>query len=146
MSAIHVSHIGICVRDLEHSTHFYCEALGFREAARHDVGDEFATLMELDTPLRLRTVMLEKDGVVIELLAYQSPETKGPATRRPMNQLGFTHLSLRVDDVDKVADAIVAHGGQALHDKDFRHEQVGDFLYCTDPDGTRIELMRLKGQ
>ena len=34
--------------------------------------------------------------------------------RRPMNQLGLTHLSLRVDDVDAVAAAIEALGGTVV--------------------------------
>ena len=80
------------------SVRFYCEGLGFEQVASHRVGEEFAALMEVDG-VELESRMLAPDGVTIELLGYRTPETTATA-RRPMNQLGLTHLSLRVDDVD----------------------------------------------
>ena len=65
-----------------------------------------------------------------------------------MNQLGLTHLSLRVDDVDRggVGHRVLRRHGGAAHPD---HLRLGrrrlDFLYCTDPDGVRIELMDLPG-
>ena len=41
------SHFGICVSDLERSLRFYCDALGFEKAESHDIGSEFARLMDL---------------------------------------------------------------------------------------------------
>ena len=40
------SHFGICVSDLERSLRFYCEAFGFEKAESHDIGQEFARLMD----------------------------------------------------------------------------------------------------
>ena len=54
-----VSHLGICVSDLDASLRFYCEGLGFEEVAAHEVGEEFAALMELDG-VRLRSRMIAK--------------------------------------------------------------------------------------
>lgn len=113
--------------------------------ASHQVGDEFAHLMELESPMVLHTVVLEKDGFTLELLAYDSPDTLGPADRRPMNQLGFTHLSLRVEDVAAVGEKVCEFGGQIFKDTSYSNPEADNFLYCTDPDGTRIELMRLNG-
>ncbi len=64
-----------------------------------------------------------------------------------MNQLGLTHLSLRVHDVDAVASAIESLGGTVVADTrtTFGSSDVLDFVYCTDPDGVRIELMHLPG-
>lgn len=140
--AVTVSHIGICVSDLERSRRFYA-ALGFDETARFNVGDAFARVMELPVPLKLNTIMLEKDGVTIELLQYDHPNTIGPNSRRPMNQLGFTHLSLRVADIEETAAAIAEHGGRVLRETALDSREMGAYLYCTDPDGTRIELMKL---
>jgi lactoylglutathione lyase len=63
-----------------------------------------------------------------------------------MNQLGLTHLSLRVDDLDVVGAVIESLGGSVLSDTRTTMgsaEAVLDFVYCTDPDGVRIELMHL---
>ena len=139
------SHLGICVSDLERSVRFYCQGLGFEPVASHQVGAEFGSLMEVED-LQLDSRMLMRDGVTIELLGYRSPATTGDGSRRPMNQLGLTHLSLRVDDVDGVAATIEALGGTvvpATRTTFDLPETRMDFLYCTDPDGVRIELMDL---
>jgi catechol 2,3-dioxygenase-like lactoylglutathione lyase family enzyme len=142
---ISFSHLGICVSDLERSVRFYCEGLGFEPVASHRVGQEFAALMEVEG-VDLESRMLARDGVTIELLGYHAPKTTGDGRRRPLNQLGLTHLSLRVDDVDAVAATIEEFGGTVVRPTrtTFDLDTVRlDFLYCTDPDGIRIELMDL---
>ena len=41
-----LSHLGVCVSDLDRSVRFYCEALGFEKAESHVIGSEFAALMD----------------------------------------------------------------------------------------------------
>jgi len=140
-----VSHVGICVSDLERSLSFYCDALGFSVAESHEVGDEFGRLMELDGVV-LRSQFVRHGAVALELLHFSSPPVSGEAVRRPINQLGLTHISVRVDDVDAVAAAVQSKGGAVVAGTRTTFEAgdvVLDFLYCTDPDGVRIELMRL---
>ena len=139
------SHLGICVSDLEVSLRFYCEGLGFDEVAAHEVGEEFATLMEVEG-VRLRSRMVRRDGVTLELLDFVEPGTSGRGDRRPMNRLGLTHLSFRVDDVAAVADRVEAMGGTVVAGTRTTFDlgtSALDFVYCTDPDGVRIELMDL---
>jgi len=141
------SHFGICVSDLERSLRFYCEALGFSAAESHVVGDEFGRLMELEG-VSLRSQFVRRDAVAIELLQYTSPDVIGEPVRRPMNQLGLTHLSVRVDDVDAVAAMVERLGGMVVTGTRTTFDLSGttlDFVYCTDPDGVRIELMNIPG-
>ncbi|HUI02271.1 MAG TPA: VOC family protein [Acidimicrobiales bacterium] len=141
------SHLGVCVRDLDVALGFYCDGLGFELVDAHTVGEEFAALMEL-RDVRLQSRFVRRDGVSIELLCFESPGHVGEPVRRPMNQLGLTHLSLRVDDLEAVARRIEEHGGVVVADS---RTTFGtgpgalDFVYCTDPDGVRIELMQLPG-
>jgi len=141
------SHFGICVSDLGRSLRFYCEALGFEKAESHDVGPEFAALMDLDD-VAMTSQFIRREGTAIELLAFTTPEPIGPAARRPVQQLGLTHLSFRVADVEATAAALVALGGARIDSSrttiDFGGTPL-EFVYCTDPDGTRIELMGLGG-
>ncbi len=139
------SHFGICVSDLDRSLRFYCDGLGFEQVASHQVGGEFGTLMEVEE-VELESRMLSRDGITIELLGFVSPDVTGDGRRRPMNQLGLTHLSFRVDDVEAVASAIEEVGGTVIRSTRTTFDLSGtrlDFLYCTDPDGVRIELMDL---
>jgi len=138
------SHFGICVSDLDRSLRFYCEALDFAPAQQHSVGAEFGRLMEIDD-VALTSQFIRREGLLVELLLYNRPGHVGEPVRRPLNQLGLTHLNFRVDDVDDVAARIVEHGGAVLEQTrtTFTSGFDADFVYCTDPDGVRIELMRL---
>jgi glyoxylase I family protein len=143
------SHVGICVSDLERSLRFYCEGLGFELIESHTVGTEFGKLMEVAGNVVLQSRFVTRDGVRIELLRFDEPGHQGTAARRPMNQLGLTHLSVRVADVDAAAAVIRKLGGSVFdHTRSKFANPDGsgmDFVYCTDPDGVRIELMRLPG-
>jgi catechol 2,3-dioxygenase-like lactoylglutathione lyase family enzyme len=139
------SHVGICVSDLDRSLRFYCEGLGFEPAQAHTVGGEFGRLMEVDDVV-LQSRFVHRDGVSLELLHFDSPGHSGGSERRPMNQLGITHLSLRVDDLDHVAHVIESFGGRVVTSTRTTlgpSDNPLDFVYCTDPDGVRIELMHL---
>ncbi len=140
------SHVGICVSDLERSVRFYCEGLGFELVQSHTVGAEFGRLMEVDD-VALQSRFVSRDGMSIELLHFDSPGHRGEPVRRPMNQLGITHLSLRVGDLDAVARVVESFGGSVLWSTRTTFGSSGalDFVYCTDPDGVRIELMHLPG-
>ncbi len=142
---ITLSHVGVCVSDLEHSTAFYRDGLGFTVRADHTVGTEFGPLMEVDRP-DLRSRFIERDGTSIELLHFLAPGHLGDGARREVNRLGLTHMCLNVTDIDAVAERITAAGGSVLADT-WTSIPMGDaelrLVYCTDPDGTRIELMQL---
>lgn len=140
------SHVGICVSDLERSVRFYCEGLGFELVQSHTVGQEFGPLMEIDDVV-LQSRFVRRDGASLELLHFDSPGHCGEPVRRPMNQLGLTHLSLRVVDLDAVAEVVESLGGTVVAGTrtTFGTSDALDFVYCTDPDGTRIELMHLPG-
>ncbi|HLN15159.1 MAG TPA: VOC family protein [Acidimicrobiales bacterium] len=137
------SHFGICVSDLERSLAFYCEGLGFEPTARHRIGQDFAGLMELDD-VELTSQFVAREGTSIELLHFEVPEATGEPTRRPINRLGLTHLSLLVGDMAATGAAINRLGGEVLEATRTILEVEGtraEFVYCTDPDGVRIELM-----
>ena len=95
-----MSHIGICVSDWKRSLRFYHDVLGFRYVHELEVkGEPSDTLLGLEG-VALRAIYLEREGVRIELLHYDAPACTGDGEPRAMNQLGLTHLSLRVDDLD----------------------------------------------
>jgi glyoxylase I family protein len=58
-----------------------------------------------------------------------------------MNAVGFTHLSFRVDDADRVMDAIVAHGGRTLPERTVAFSGGNRGLMATDPEGNLLELI-----
>ena len=64
-----------------------------------------------------------------------------------MNRLGFTHLSLRVEDLESVVAAVEQHAAARIL---MKHESTmtawgTKAVFVTDPDGLRIELLQAPG-
>jgi glyoxylase I family protein len=146
MTVQRLSHIGICVSELERSVRFYRDILGFEELSRLQVkGPEAARLLNIDGG-ELQAVYLQRDGTRIELLYYPVAGHERAATPRPMNRLGFTHLSLRVADLDSIAAAMVQGGGINLTETRVDNAAWrSKAVFVTDPDGLRIELIQAPG-
>ena len=136
------SHLGLCVADLEQSLRFYCDGLGFERAEGYDLDEQMLDglerALEVSSPVKLRSQMIKNGDLKIELLHYTAPPTTGsPSTSR--GQIGFTHLSFFVDDVDRVAARLATLGGTILADT---RSQLGyEVVFVADPDGARVELM-----
>lgn len=108
-------------------------------------GEPSATLLRLRDVV-LRAVYLRRDGVTIELLHFASPGPLGDGEPRPMNALGLTHLSLRVDDLDARIEGLAARGVRVLGDTRIENPALGArAAFVTDPDGTLIELVEARG-
>lgn len=146
MSKMRMSHIGICVSDRVNSLRFYHDVLGFRYVSEFDVKSAAADkLMRLED-VNLRAVFLEREGVRIELLCYASPPHQGDGSQRPMNQLGLTHLSIRVDDMTEMLSELAQAGVEVIEQT--RVGGPGDVeqaVMIADPDGTLIELVQQPG-
>lgn len=134
-------HIGLCTSQLERSVRFYTEALGFSlKHAVDDIGAPFDTLLELPgSKCSIRQVQL--GDVTVELLGFSGVATEGSGERRPMNHLGLTHLTLAVDDLDQVLERVEQFGGR-IHPETRVESHFGPIVFCSDPDGVRIELMK----
>jgi lactoylglutathione lyase len=138
-----VSHLGICVSNLERAITFYRDGLGFEEISSLELENQYGNVMGL-ADFKMSARFLSLGDIRIELLHYSRSEGAVSASGlRAMNHTGFTHLALLVDDVDAVAERIVEHGGRVFPDT--RGTFAGpegpiELLYCSDPDFTRIEL------
>jgi lactoylglutathione lyase len=137
------SHIGLCVSDLDRSLRFYCDGIGFEVAEGYDLDDTMLPgldlALEVPGPVVVRSQMILLGDFRIELLAYRSPAVDGsPSVRR--NQVGLTHLSFLVDDIDAAIARAVEHGGHLLEPT---RQSVGiELVFLADPDGTRVEFMQ----
>jgi len=135
------SHFGICVSDLDRSLRFWCDGLGFEKAETFEVGPEFGASLEVEGEVKVTSQFIRREGMAIELLAYESPGVIGaPSTRR--NQLGLTHVSFVVDDLEAAEKHLVECGGTVLEHTRFGDPTTVQIIFLTDPDGTRVELLR----
>ena len=139
-----VSHIGVCVSDLERSLRFYCDVLGFaRSTTRPDVhvaGEPTDSLLRLRAT-KLHAVYLERDGFRLELLHFAAPSSPATAPKRAMNDLGFTHLSVQVPDVGAALVQLDKLGTEVDRDTVIEIGGMTVAAFVRDPDGLPIELV-----
>ena len=143
---LRATHIGICVTDLERSIEFYRDRLGFQYLSRiHVTGEPSDTLLSL-TGVDLHAAYLERDGLRIELLYYESPKSPAAERPHPMNETGWTHLSLRVSDLAGLVAELRDRGVRVV---DTTRIDIPEFgaaaVMIEDPDGVKIELVEAPG-
>lgn len=132
--------VGLAVTDLGRSRRFYEELLGFEYERQLVPPEEGASkICRVPSPANLTAAYLRRDGFVLELLHFDRPGNP-PARDRPMNEPGFTHLSVTVDDLAGVVARTPALGGTVLTETD-----MGRAICITDPDGQVIELLARDG-
>jgi lactoylglutathione lyase len=143
---VSMSHVGLCVSDLERSLRFYTEGLGFERADGFDIDDGLAHLAEVPAPVECRAQFITHGSLTIELLGWRQPAAEGKAATS-RRQLGFTHLSVNVDDLAAVEARLVGLGARTLEDTRTHMDLPGgrvDIVFLADPDGVRIELNQFR--
>lgn len=142
------SHIGLCVRDLERSRRFYIDGLGFHEFARFEI--DASDRGGRAAVWTFTSYFIQKDGLRIELLHYRWPGVIGQPSDRGGTTLAHAPVVRRRGGVDSTTAELEQYSGadgltgtrSGQHDPD-----MVQIIFVADPDGTRVELMRLaKGQ
>jgi glyoxylase I family protein len=138
------SHVGLCVRDLERSLRFFCDGLGFERAEGYELDSDAAPglerSLEVAGAVKVVSQFVQNDTMKIELLHFIEPGVGGvPSAAR--NQVGLTHLSFYVDDIDAAAQHLVDCGATVIDET--RASPGIDLVFLADPDGVRVELMAL---
>lgn len=132
------SHVGICVSSMEAALRFYRDGLGFVDGPTFDI--DYA-ISEMTGDVHLTSHFLHSGDLRIELLAFKTPPAFGtPSMRR--NQLGLTHLSFSVENIDAATARLVEYGGTIIEGTRSLPEGRVGIIFLADPDGTRIELMQ----
>jgi catechol 2,3-dioxygenase-like lactoylglutathione lyase family enzyme len=72
---------------------------------------------------------------VLELLHFADAKLVGREPR-VMNELGLTHISVSVDDVDAFLARVPEYGGTVLADTN-----IGLGVFVRDPDGQLLEVL-----
>jgi Lactoylglutathione lyase and related lyases len=137
-----VTHIGITVSDLDVSSRFYCEALGFEPLRRAHFPEAFfiknKTLYNLGDEMICDTaVLVSPDGLQLELFRFKDML---PAQTTPWNRVGITHFAVTTDDVETIAQQLRDYDAQFMMEIGVRPDG-GHWLFVRDPDGNLIEIM-----
>src|SRR3989304_8584795 len=124
-----VHHTGLTVTDLQRSVDFY-RKFGFEEEERlEDAGPEVAVGTGVPNA-RIDVAMLVRDGVRLELLAYEKTVGSPP----PNNTVGAAHIAIEVADIDAAVDEL-SRDGVRFVSKVIDHPSGLRWVYLRDPDG-----------
>lgn len=137
-----IRHTGIVVKDLESSLHFYRDLLGFQIIKKmEESGDYIDNMSELHD-VRVTTVKMKAyQGQMVELLEYQSHPEKQKV--RKINDIGISHISFTVDDLDKEYKRLKEAGVPFNAPPQFSPDGYAKVTFCRAPEGTFIELVEV---
>ncbi|AXQ79098.1 lactoylglutathione lyase [Streptococcus chenjunshii] len=120
-------HTCIRVKDLEKSLAFYQEALGFKEARRSDFPDAKFTLVYLALP--------DDPDYELELTYNYGHDAYNLGD-------GYGHIAVGVDDLE-ASHAAHKKAGYTVTDLSGLPGKPKMYYFITDPDGYKIEVIRL---
>ncbi len=131
-----VTHVGVCVQDLERAERFYVEALDFERIRDLRPPDPITgKLLRIAEPVGLTAVYLRHGGFILELLHFER-DGNDPQRERSITEPGLTHMSMGVADLQATLERVRDNGGLVLDDTD-----VNLAILVRDPDGQIIELV-----
>lgn len=141
------SHAGLHVAELDRALEFWVDQLGFEVVAKW-VANDPGTREVIGLPeAALNMAMLRMPGTnaYFEVIEYQNVDDRHPVDPDHLNP-GTCHVAVYVDDVDAAWETLRATGSAAISAGGVVELSEGPFaggraIYCTDPDGFRVELI-----
>ncbi len=142
MKNARVLHYSHCVSDIERSRRFYTEVLGFEVMAEFDF-DDANTARVMGVPgAQFKGIFMKRDGMRIEIIGFTNPPPDRTRRTRRSNEIGHSHLSFYVTDLDATLRALRAQGVVV---EDETRALVANGIECCvvrDPDGFPIEIVQ----
>ena len=145
MEATCVTHIGICVRDMDKSLAFYRDALGMKV-----LGDRATDPTEGGRPHNYRHrrgtrrwVSLScGEGTTPTLTLTSHPGEEPDGQPILLDQIGISHLSFGVSDVKSLAEELVSKGFELAGPVEAFTDSNGEMrsIYVRDPDGILVQF------
>lgn len=152
MHNIHgIDHVGLTVPDIDQATQFFTEALGAEKVYDRLTKDEPKRDSQ-ETQIRLgitgyaaqRAIRMLKlpNGPGLELFEYERTEQTGPVDSA---DIGWTHIAIYVEDVEKALAKVEKSGGKRYADPQplsgLEAGQGNVFCYAQTPWGSTLELI-----
>ena len=146
MDATGVSHIAICVRDLDESLKFYRDILGMRVTLDQVQDTTTGGLPHVYKHARRtrRTVHVHygEGATKPSLVLTSHPGDQADGEPIKLDQVGISHISFTVTDVKALAEELTSKGVQLAGPMDsFANSQGGvSSIFVYDPDGILVQF------
>ena len=146
MDATGVSHIAICVRDLDKSLAFYRDILGMRVTLDQVQDTTTGGLPHVyKHPRKTRRTVHVRYGegnTTPSLVLTSHPGDQADGEPIKLDQIGISHLSFTVKDVKALAEELTAKGVQLAGPMDAFSNAQGEVssIFVFDPDGIMVQF------
>jgi catechol 2,3-dioxygenase-like lactoylglutathione lyase family enzyme len=124
-------HVGLTVRDLDASSAWYGDALGFAVAMAFELPGARAAMLESAAGARIE--LFEVEG--------SAPGLSGADPPTALRRRGFGHVALQVSDLDAAFASAVRAGGAAVWDPRPSPEPGRRMAFVHDLEGNLVELI-----
>ena len=136
------NHLGHTVGDIARARRFYEGLLGFRFWWDFQVPDELSSrVLQVPPPVGLTATYLWRPDLVLNLMHFGAPEAAARWRERRLNEPGFTHIALSVEDLPAALARVPEFGGEVLHASMGPPSAWGQAVFVRDPDGQLLELV-----
>jgi catechol 2,3-dioxygenase-like lactoylglutathione lyase family enzyme len=136
-------HAALSVTDMDRSLAFYRDLLGLEVLSDQTWGTspKAEKILALKDPAA-RQVMLKCGDFHVELFQFSHPQPAPMVKDRPVSDLGITHFSFDIKDVDAEYKRL-SEAGVTFHCEPVNLGPYCRTTYGRDPDGNVIEFQEL---
>ena len=145
MDASAVSHVAICVRDLDESLKFYRDILGMQVQADGMQDTTTGGLPHVykhsrQTRRQVRLAFGETAKPTLTMTSHPGEAPDGEAIK--LDQIGISHISFTVPDVKGLADELISKGVQLAGPLEGFSNAQGEVssIFVYDPDGILVQF------
>ena len=145
MKAKAVSHIAVCVRDLDRSLAFYRDILGMTvtlDTIQDTKGGSRTQTYKHQRDTRRVAHVRWDDGQEPYLVMTSHPNGQPDGDPIKLDQVGISHFSFTVDDLPGLAEELLAKGVEIPGGIDTFKNTQGNLssFYVLDPDGILVQF------
>ena len=145
MNATAVSHIAICVKDLDVSLRFYCDVLGMSivsDAIQDTTTGGLPHVYAHHRNTRRQVRLAYADGAKPTLTMTSHPGEDPDGAPIRLDQVGISHISFTVPDPKALAENLSARGVPLAAPMDVWTNAEGKVssFYVYDPDGILVQF------
>ena len=145
MNATGVSHIAVCVRDLDESLKFYRDILGMTVVV--DRVQDTATgglphVYAHHRATRRQAILSYGEGAIPTLVMTTHPGDNADGAPIKLDQVGISHISFTVPDVKALAEELIGKGAALAVPMDGFTNANGEVssIFVYDPDGILVQF------
>ena len=145
MQSSGVSHIAVCVRDLDKSLEFYRDILGMTVTVDRMQDTSTGGLPHVyahNRSTRRQAVLTYGDSAVPTLVMTSHPGDDSDGGPIKLDQVGISHISFSVSDVKGLADELMSKGVELAGPMDGFTNANGEVssIFVYDPDGILVQF------